>query len=137
MDDGERTDVRNLSTKRTSGDVEGGWEPVKTFDLDACRALLHEKDTTVRQQFLRRLHFDLFTDMSRYDAVLVNTDLIPEPTDQCAQTGIRAFAPVVSDVVHSLMQQARAPGRHASVQSLREKYGKMIQHVNTNPWSFA
>jgi cytidylate kinase len=63
--------------------------PEKRFELDACRALLHEKDTTVRQQFLRRLHFDLFTDMSRYDAVLVNTDLIPEPTDQCAQTGIR------------------------------------------------
>lgn len=112
-------------------------EQEKTLDLSGCRQLINEKDTTVRRQFQQRLLFDLFTDMSKYDAVLSNTDLIPEPTDQCSKAGIRAFTPVVYDIVRYLLDQALFFVSNESVQSLREKYGKMVQKVNTKPWSFS
>jgi len=109
----------------------------KSLNLSACRQLIHEKDTSVRSQFVRRLHFDLFTDMSRYDAILNNTALIPEPTDQCSRTGIRTFAPVVYDVVCYLADQALHMNSRESVQSLQAKYGAMVQQVNEKPWSFS
>ncbi len=109
----------------------------KVLDLRECRQLIQNKDHRVRSQFLRRLNFDLFTDMSRYDAVIENTDLIPEPTDQCSRAGIRAFAPVVHDVVRYLAQGALHTGSSESVQSLRAKYGSMVQRVNERPWSFS
>lgn len=109
----------------------------KSLNLSACRQLIHKKDASVRSQFIRRLHFDLFRDMSKYDAILTNTDLIPEPTDQCSKTGIKTFAPVVRDVVCYLAAQALHTTSRESVQSLRAKYGAMVQQVNEKPWSFS
>ena len=108
----------------------------KLLELSECRRLIHEKDNSARSKFARRLKFDLFTDMSRYDAILSNTDLIPEPTDQCSRTGISTFTPVVHDVVHYLANQALHTVPDESVHSLRAKYGVMVQHVNEKPWSF-
>jgi len=108
----------------------------KVFALSECYWLLHEKDKKTRSQFINRLKFDLFTDMSRYDTILSNTDLIPEPTDQCSRAGIRTFAPVVHDVVHYLADQARRTVSQESVQSLRARYGAMVQKLNEKPWSF-
>jgi cytidylate kinase len=108
----------------------------KLLNLSECHQLIHEKDNGVRSQFIRRLKFDLFTDMSRYDTILSNTDLIPEPTDQCSRVGIRAFAPVVHDVVHYLAHQALRAVSNESVHSLQAKYGAMVQTVNEKPWSF-
>lgn len=108
----------------------------KILSLSECHWLLHEKDEKTRSQFINRLKFDLFTDMSRYDTILSNTDLIPEPTDQYSRAGIRTFAPVVHDVVCYLVNQARCTVSQESVQSLQAKYGAMIQKVNERPWSF-
>jgi cytidylate kinase len=109
----------------------------KSFDLSECRWLIHEKDNNVRLQFISRLNFDLFTDMSRYDAILSNTDLISEPTDQCSMAGIRTFAPVVHDVVQYLANQVLHIASKESVHSLRATYGEMVQKVNEKPWSFS
>lgn len=108
----------------------------KTRDLKECRQLIHEKDIDARDKFLQRLHFDLFTDMSRYDAILTNTHLIPEPTEKCSRTGIRTFSPVVYDVVSYLMQQALHTASKASVQSVQAKYGPLVQTLHEKPWSF-
>lgn len=108
----------------------------KALDLCGCRHLLHEKDHTVRLQFLRRLHFDLFTDRSRYDAILSNTDLIPEATGECSRLGIETFTPAVYGVIQYLINQALRTDPNESVQSLRERYGKMVQEVKYRPWSF-
>lgn len=108
----------------------------KVLTLNECRRLIHEKDHTTRSQFLKRLTFDLFSDMRRYDTILSNTDLIPEPSDKCSRTGIRTFAPVVYHVVHYLINQAlRVPSKE-SVQSLRVMYGSMVQELHEKPWSF-
>lgn len=109
----------------------------KVFALSECRWLIHEKDNRTRSQFMNRLKFDLFTDMSRYDTILSNTDLISEPTDQCARAGISTFAPVVHDVVQYLANQALHTVSKESVQNLRAKYGAMVQKVNEKPWSFS
>lgn len=109
----------------------------KVLDLSECRQLIHHKDHRVRSQFMRRLNFDLFTDMRRYDAVIENTDLIPEPTDRCSRDGIGTFAPVVHDIVRYLAHQALHTTSMESVQSLRAKYGAMVQKVNEKPWSFS
>jgi cytidylate kinase len=109
----------------------------KVLDLSACRQLIQNKDHRVRSQFLRRLKFDLFTDMSRYDAVIENTNLIAEPTDRCSRAGIKTFAPVVHDVVRYLAHQALHTASMESVQSLQAKYGAMVQKVNEKPWSFS
>jgi cytidylate kinase len=109
----------------------------KSLDLFACRQLIHEKDHSVRLQFQRRLKFDLFTDMSRYDALVNNTDLIAEPTEHYAQAGIRIFTPVVSDVVRYLVDQALHRASTESGESLRAKYGTMVQAVSVKPWSFS
>ncbi len=91
----------------------------------------------MRAQFLRRLHFDLFTDMSRYDARLSNTDLIPEPTELCSKAGIRTFTPVVSAVVSYLTSQALHTPSPESVPRLQARYGTLVQQVNQQPWSFS
>jgi cytidylate kinase len=109
----------------------------KSFDLRACRQLIHEKDNSARSKFIKRLNFDLFTDMSRYDAILSNTDLIPEPTDRCSKAGIMTFTPAVYDVVHYLTNQALYITSKESIHSLRAKYGAMVQKVNKKPWSFS
>lgn len=109
----------------------------KSFDLNECRQLLHEKDHSTRSKFIKRLHFDLFTDMSKYDAILSNTDLIPEPTDQCSRVGISTFAPVVHDVVNYFANQVLHIPSKESVQSLQARYGTMVQKVHEKPWSFS
>jgi cytidylate kinase len=109
----------------------------KSLNLSACRQLIQEKDTSVRSQFIRRLHFDLFRDRSKYDAIVTNSDLIPEPTDRCSRAGIRTFVPVVHDVVRYLTDQALHMTSRESVQSLRAKYGAMVQKINERPWSFS
>jgi cytidylate kinase len=109
----------------------------KSFDLNECRRLIHEKDNSARSKFIKRLNFDLFTDMSKYDSILSNNDLIPEPTDQCSRMGICTFAPVVYDVVHYLANQALHTASKESVHSLRAKYGTMVQKINEKPWSFS
>jgi cytidylate kinase len=108
---------------------------IKALDLNACRQLVRAKDTRVRTQFSRRLHFDLFTDRQQYDALLTNTALIPEATDQCARAGIRTFAPVVHDVVCYLIDQARHRASNVSVARLQATYGTLIQRVSARPWS--
>ncbi len=109
----------------------------KAFDLSECRRLIHEKDTSAYLKFTRRLNFDLFTDMSRYDAILSNTDLIPEPTDRCSRVGISTFTPVVYDVVQYLANQALHTASKESIHHLQVKYGTMMQKVNEKPWSFS
>ena len=109
----------------------------KSLNLKECQRLIDEKDNNARSQFMKRLHFDLFTDMSKYDALLSNTDLIPEPTDQCSRAGISTFTPVVYDVVHYLANQALHTTSKESVDNLRTKYGAMLQKVNEKPWSFS
>jgi cytidylate kinase len=109
----------------------------KAFDLSECRRLIHEKDNRTRSQFLNRLNFDLFTDMSRYDTILSNADLIPEPTDRCSRAGISTFTPVIYDVIQYLANQALHIAPKESVHSLRAKYGAMVQKVNVKPWSFS
>jgi cytidylate kinase len=108
----------------------------KTLDLRECQRLIQKKDSSTRSQFLKRLNFDLFTDRRKYDAILSNTDLIPEPTDQCSKAGIRTFTPVVHDVVHYLASRALHADSKDSVHSLRAKYGTMVQDVHEKPWSF-
>lgn len=108
----------------------------KPFGLSECRQLICEKDNCTRLQFSNRLNFDLFSDMSKYDAILSNTDLIPEPTDQCARAGISTFTPVVYNVVQYLADQARHTSAKESVHSLQTKYSAMVQQVNEMPWSF-
>ena len=108
----------------------------KSLNLKECHKLIHEKDSDARIKFIKRLHFDLFTDMGKYDAILSNTDLIPEPTGQCSRAGIRAFSPVVYDVVNYLIQQALHAAPKESVQSLRAKHGAMVRTLQEKPWSF-
>lgn len=108
----------------------------KSFDLSDCHQLIHVKDNSARSKFIKRLNFDLFTDMSRYDAILSNTDLIAEPTDQCSRAGICTFTPVVHDVVRYLAKQALHRVSKESVHYLRTAYGAMVQNVNEKPWSF-
>ena len=79
------------------------------LDLSACRALVHAKDAEARAGFLRRHHFDLFTDRDRYDLVLTNSHLIPHADRNCADRGIVAFAPVVHDAVTALLAHRREP----------------------------
>jgi cytidylate kinase len=75
---------------------------------DRCRSLLDEKDSFNRQLFQRRHGFDLFTDRHRYDAVLDNSHLIPNPTESAARSGIEAFAPVIHAVATCVMADDQA-----------------------------
>lgn len=108
----------------------------KSLSLGECQQLIHKKDHNTRSKFIKRLNFDLFTDMSRYDAILSNTHLIPEPTEQCSQAGISTFTPVIYDIVQYLANQVRHTASKESVQSIQAKYGAMVQKVNEKPWSF-
>ena len=109
---------------------------MKMHELDQCRRLIREKDASARSKFRKRLHFDLFTDMSRYDALLCNSNLITEPTEHCSRIGIRTFTPVMHDVVCYLVNQAFHTTPKVSIQHLQTTYGDMVLHVNERPWSF-
>ena len=67
----------------------------KTLSVLECRDLVVSKDELTRASFLRRHHYDIAVDRSRYDVELNNSDLIPQATDQCAASGVARFAPVV------------------------------------------
>jgi cytidylate kinase len=99
--------------------------------------LVRRKDTETQIKFLQRLGFNLFTNKERYDAVICNTNLIPEPTDNASVEGIRVFSPVAHAVTEFML--SRALGKNDQTQStrnLQEEYGSMIQRINERPWSF-
>jgi cytidylate kinase len=77
----------------------------KRLDYDQCARLIRDKDEYNRAIFQRRHGFDLFGDRTRYNAVLCNSHLIPEPTQTAANRGIESFAPVVQDVVTGLLRR--------------------------------
>jgi len=109
----------------------------KNLDLKGCRSLVMQKDKDTREKFLRRLRFDLFTDMSKYDAIICNTDLIPEPTDHDSIVGIKTFSPVVHDVVSYLLgNENREKHCSLNLHRLNTKYGSMVTKVNKKPWSY-
>lgn len=74
-------------------------------DLDECRLLIDRKDEWTRANFIRRLGFDLFTDRGRYDRIIDNSSLIPFPSLECAQDGIRLFDPVVLRAVAEVCRE--------------------------------
>ncbi|TCO56759.1 AAA family ATPase [Actinocrispum wychmicini] len=82
-------------------------ERANRFNEEQCRQLIHNKDIYNREIFQRRHGFDLFRDRSRYDAILCNSHLIPEATEEAAATGIESFAPVVLSVATSLLGRDR------------------------------
>ena len=107
----------------------------KTLDISKCTDFLEEKDGYTRSVFQRLYHFDYFTDMSKYDAILCNTTLIPEATEIASQKGIDTFAPAVSAVVRYLAAAALgAPTQSAS--EIKEQYKPYILQLNDRPWSF-
>lgn len=108
----------------------------KSLDISDCRALVNKKDGDTQTKFLDRLNFSLFTDMSRYDAVVCNTDLIPEATDNASTEGIRIFTPVIYDVATYLIDQALGENHPARLEALTQQHDSMILKVNRKPWSF-
>lgn len=106
----------------------------KTLDLAGCKSLITQKDGDTREKFLRRLNFDLFTDMSKYDAVISNSSLIPEATDESSQLGIHSFTPVVKDVSDYLIN--RSQGALQSTSDLLAKHSAHIDYLSEQPWSF-
>jgi cytidylate kinase len=67
----------------------------RTSPEDAM-ALLNAKDTFNRWTFQQRHKYDLFVDRQRYDLVVNNSHLIPEPTDSAARTGVDTLAPILN-----------------------------------------
>jgi cytidylate kinase len=70
--------------------------------------------------FHRRHGFDLFTDRHRYDAVLCNSHLIPAATEEVANAGIEAFAPIVYAAATSVMMSDESGVRTPRQPSSRE-----------------
>ncbi len=73
----------------------------QALSLSECEALVSEKDESTRQNFIERHGFDLFEDREKYDLILDNSLLIPEPTVEASTAGISQFAPQVSAAVGS------------------------------------
>ena len=104
----------------------------KTLDLHECNNLINKKDTETRDKFLRRLDFDLFNDKQRYDAIIDNTRLIPEPTAGCSQRGIESFSPVVHDVVSYMIDRKINPNfdlDKSQALSLIQQHNGMIKKL--------
>lgn len=104
----------------------------KGLTLEGCNELINRKDGETRDKFLRRLHFDLFTDRERYDIVLDNTKLIPEETGACAQLGIGTFSPVVLEAVGYALKKIGEPNfdpDHSVARDLTLKYDGMIKRL--------
>ncbi|MGH3252351.1 MAG: cytidylate kinase family protein [Trebonia sp.] len=93
--------------------------------LNECEKVLRVKDDHNRAMFRRRHGFDLFTDRERYRAVLCNSHLIPSATEQAAQRGIEAFAPVVRETALAVMA-----GDEAVMTRLREQKPREVLAVN-------
>ncbi|MDB5164825.1 MAG: Cytidylate kinaselike [Candidatus Saccharibacteria bacterium] len=110
----------------------------KARDIDACEELVARKDTETRDKFQNRLKFDLFTDMTRYDAIIDNTRFIPQATDAISKEGIRQFRPVVLDVAAYLIETATSPqgGIEQNPAELSDRHGPMVHYVCDRPWSF-
>lgn len=108
----------------------------KSLELNGCNLLINRKDSETREKFITRLGFDLFTDMSRYDTVVCNTDLIPLPTKASSKDGIRTFSPVIYDVAYYLVNQALKEEPENTVAEIMTKYGSMVESLNERPWSF-
>jgi cytidylate kinase len=108
------------------------------LDLRGCHELLSKKDEETRLKFLRRLKFDLFSDMSRYDVIISNTELIPVPTRQASDEGIKKFAPVVHDVTTYMIERAVSdPADFTKTrEEVRASHGTMVQKIQEYPWSF-
>lgn len=105
------------------------------LDLRGCQDLLAQKDGSTRETF-RRLHgFDLFEDRDRYDAIICNTDLIPQPTAEASAEGIRTFTPVVHDVATYLIEQALGENQQTAA-DIHARHGSMILRLEESPWSF-
>ncbi|HEX7632719.1 MAG TPA: cytidylate kinase family protein [Candidatus Saccharimonadales bacterium] len=108
----------------------------KARDIRGCEDLVVMKDTETRQKFQNRLNFDLFTDMSNYDAIIDNTELIPEATVRASKRGIETFRPVVLDVASYLIN-AVTKGKTGNHQAaLFKNHGAMVRYVSEQPWSF-
>ncbi|WP_462189177.1 MULTISPECIES: cytidylate kinase-like family protein [unclassified Frankia] len=95
------------------------------LSLHDCREHVQAKDSDTRAGFLRRHHFDLFTDRHRYDLVVCNTNLIPIADRACADAGIVAFTPVVREAVTALLDK-RPPGELAT---LADRYPAEILRI--------
>jgi|GEM_PF-1812888 len=109
----------------------------KNLDINGCRSLVTQKDNDTREKFLRRLKFDLFSDMSKYDAIICNSDLIKEPTDHASTIGIKTFTPVVRNVISYLIRSTGGDKQNLlNPSNLNEKYGSMVTRVNKIPWSY-
>jgi cytidylate kinase len=87
---------------------------------EECAAVLEEKDTFNRDMFSVRHQFDLFRDRQRYNAVLTNSHLIPEPAESAANAGIETFAPVVTAVARCIMNGDQTTARRLIAQHPRE-----------------
>lgn len=81
-------------------------QEVSDLSLKQCGELVREKDESTRVNFIERHGFDLRADRGRYDLILDNSDLIPEPTRECADLGISKFSPVILDAVRSKLDGA-------------------------------
>lgn len=105
-----------------------------SLDISGCRDLIDQKDNETRQNFQRRLDFDLFNDKDRYDIVLNNSMLIPEATEESAQKGIAAFSPVVQETVDYCIQKNIEPNYDSEGEIARQiihKYPGMIQRLGS------
>lgn len=99
------------------------------LDLQGCAQLLDEKDASARDAFLNTAGFDLYRDRDRYDAILDNSTLIPEPTEACSRSGIEVFAPVVLGVTKYLIDVASGPngkGERPSLELAKSPYVRRI-----------
>lgn len=105
-----------------------------SLDLGGCRELINKKDNDTRTIFKRLHDFDLFTDMSTYDAIICNTELIPEPSIEASKRGISLFSPVVEDVARYLIDTVTG-GKAATQDNIMRKHDPYIVSLK-DPWSF-
>lgn len=115
--------------------VSQGDNPMHT--LEECLDLIQKKDSDSRSRFLLRHHFDLFKDMNRYDAILTNSSLIPEATEEYADRGIESFKKVVHDVVEYFIAKIMGKPTSHTVQSLHRLHRPYIITLREIPWSFS
>jgi len=96
----------------------------KRLSAQECRRLIQSKDAFNRYMFHRRHDFDLFADRHHYDAVLCNSHLIPAATEEAANSGIEAFAPIVYAAAASVMMSDES-----GVRTLRQANSREVQRI--------
>ena len=79
----------------------------KKLTISKCQKLINKKDNDTRNNFLRRLDFDLYTDREKYDIILDNSILIPKPSQKMANIGIAKFAPVIRKTIEYMLNKHR------------------------------